>query len=96
MFIFNFVIYCISYTIFIITSKNTISLFSFIKLFDYMTNYMLYRLTKRSNYMLADMLRIHVNFTPSRELLEGSALDEVLEVLPRQTDTCKVCIGSLL
>ncbi|XP_021206053.2 dynein axonemal heavy chain 6 isoform X1 [Bombyx mori] len=61
----------------------------FIKLFDYMTNYMLYRLTKRSNYMLADMLRIHVNFTPSRELLEGSALDEVLEVLPRQTDTCK-------
>ncbi|XP_037299908.1 dynein heavy chain 6, axonemal isoform X2 [Manduca sexta] len=61
----------------------------FIKLTDYMTNYMLYRLTKRSNNMLAEMFRVHVSFTPDRELLEGTAVDEILEVIPRVTDTCK-------
>ncbi|XP_047524724.1 dynein axonemal heavy chain 6 [Pieris napi] len=61
----------------------------FIKLMDYMTNYMLYRLTKRSNAMMADMLRIHVQFQPSIELLESTEVDEVLEDWPRQIDTCK-------
>ncbi|KAJ2954382.1 hypothetical protein O0L34_g2646 [Tuta absoluta] len=61
----------------------------FIKLTDYMTNYMLYRLTKRSNGMMADMLRIHVKYTPSQELLESSVVDEVLEVYPRPEERCK-------
>ncbi|CAH2103550.1 unnamed protein product [Euphydryas editha] len=61
----------------------------FIKLVDYMTNYMLHRLTKRSNMMMADMMRIHMQFTPSPELLAGNDVDEVLENLPRQTETCK-------
>ncbi|XP_049884905.1 dynein axonemal heavy chain 6 [Pectinophora gossypiella] len=61
----------------------------FIKVTDYMTNYMLYRLTKRSNAMMAGMLRIHVKYTPPQELLEGTAVDEVLEVIPRPEDTCK-------
>lgn len=55
-----------------------------------MTNYMLHRLTKRSNKIMASMLRIHKEFTPSLELLSGNELDEVLEVVPRPTDTCKV------
>lgn len=55
-----------------------------------MTNYMLYRLTKRSNYMMADMLRVHVGFTPDRSLLAGKVLDEVLEKIPRPVATCKV------
>lgn len=55
-----------------------------------MTNYMLYRLTKRSNAMMAHMLRIHINFTPPKALLEGNDVEEVLEVLPRVTETCKV------
>lgn len=54
-----------------------------------MTNYMLYRLTKRSNSMMASMLRKHVEFTPDKALLAGNEVDEVLEVLPRDTDTCK-------
>ncbi|XP_028179118.1 dynein heavy chain 6, axonemal [Ostrinia furnacalis] len=61
----------------------------FIKVTDYMTNYMLYRLTKRSNSMMASMLRKHAEFTPDRALLEGTEVDEVLEVVPRDTDTCK-------
>lgn len=55
-----------------------------------MTNYMLYRLTKRSNYMMADMLRVHVGFTPERSLLAGKELDEVLEPYPRPVEKCKV------
>lgn len=55
-----------------------------------MTNYMLYRLTKRSNYMMADMLRVHVSYTPERSLLTGKELDEVLEKYPRPVETCKV------
>lgn len=51
---------------------------------------MLYRLTKRSNHMMAAMLRKHVEFTPDKVLLSGKEVDEVLEVLPRDTDTCKV------
>lgn len=50
---------------------------------------MLYRLTKRSNSMMASMLRKHVEFTPDKALLAGNEVDEVLEVLPRDTDTCK-------
>ncbi|CAH0703556.1 unnamed protein product [Spodoptera exigua] len=61
----------------------------FIKLADYMTNYMLYRLTKRSNKMMSDMLRTHINFTPPLSLLEGNNVEEVLEELPRVTETCK-------
>ncbi|XP_022832877.1 dynein heavy chain 6, axonemal [Spodoptera litura] len=61
----------------------------FIKLADYMTNYMLYRLTKRSNYMMSSMLRTHVEFTPPKALLEGVNVEEVLEVIPRVTETCK-------
>ncbi|XP_026758308.2 dynein axonemal heavy chain 6 [Galleria mellonella] len=61
----------------------------FIKLTDYMTNYMLYRLTKRSIGMMAGMLRTHVEFTPDRSLLEGTEVNEVLEILPRPIDTCK-------
>ncbi|CAH4038360.1 unnamed protein product [Pieris brassicae] len=61
----------------------------FIKLMDYMTNYMLYRLTKRSNAMMADMLRIHVQFQPPIELLQSTEVDEVLEEWPRPIDTCK-------
>lgn len=55
-----------------------------------MTNYMLYRLTKRSNYMMADMLRVHVGYTPDRSLLAGKELDEVLETFPRPVEKCKV------
>lgn len=55
-----------------------------------MTNYMLYRLTKRSNYMMADMLRVHVGYTPERSLLVGKELDEVLETYPRPVEKCKV------
>lgn len=55
-----------------------------------MTNYMLYRLTKRSNYMMADMLRVHVSYTPERSCLTGKELDEVLEKYPRPVETCKV------
>lgn len=55
-----------------------------------MTNYMLYRLTRRSNYMMADMLKIHIGFTPDKELLLGTEVDEVLEKIPRDTPTCKV------
>lgn len=51
---------------------------------------MLYRLTKRSNTMMAHMLRTHVNFTPPKALLEGNDVEEVLEVIPRVTETCKV------
>lgn len=40
--------------------------------------------------MMAGMLRKHAEFTPNRALLEGNEVDEVLEVLPRDTDTCKV------
>ncbi|XP_063373463.1 dynein axonemal heavy chain 6 [Cydia amplana] len=61
----------------------------FIMLADYMTNYMLYHLTKRSNHMMTSMLRIHVEFTPSEDRLMGSEVDEVLEVIPRVTKTCK-------
>ncbi|XP_050361252.1 dynein axonemal heavy chain 6 [Nymphalis io] len=61
----------------------------FIKLVDYMKNYMLHRLTKRSNMIMADMFQKHMEFTPSPELLAGSAVDEVLEFLPRETDKCK-------
>ncbi|PZC80020.1 hypothetical protein B5X24_HaOG215489 [Helicoverpa armigera] len=61
----------------------------FIKLADYMTNYMLYRLTKRSNKMMSDMLRIHVSFTPSPTQLMDEDIEEVVEALPRSTDTCK-------
>ncbi|CAB3225668.1 unnamed protein product [Arctia plantaginis] len=61
----------------------------FIKYTDYMINYMLYRLTKRSNNMMANMFRIHVEFTPSEELLNRTEVDEVLEVYPRPTETCK-------
>ncbi|KAI8430876.1 hypothetical protein MSG28_001009 [Choristoneura fumiferana] len=61
----------------------------FIKLTDYMTNYMLYRLTKRSNAMMADMLRIHASFTPDDSLLASKVVDEVLEVIPRDSETCK-------
>lgn len=53
---------------------------------------MLYRLTKKSNNMLADMLRTHISFTPDRERLESKEVDEILEVIPRQTETCKVSI----
>lgn len=61
---------------------------------DYMTNYMLYRLTKRSNIIMSDMLRIHVGFTPGREILLKTDVDEILEEqLPRPSDTCKVCLG---
>ncbi|RVE44268.1 hypothetical protein evm_011063 [Chilo suppressalis] len=62
---------------------------SFIKVTDYMTNYMLYRLTKRSNAMMAGMLRKHIEFTPDSALLSGTEVDEVLEVVPRDTETCK-------
>ncbi|KAJ8737519.1 hypothetical protein PYW08_000114 [Mythimna loreyi] len=62
---------------------------SFIKLADYMTNYMLHRLTKRSNLMMANMLRIHIGFTPDHEVLMGTEVDEVIEELPRQSETCK-------
>ncbi|VVC96959.1 unnamed protein product, partial [Leptidea sinapis] len=62
---------------------------AFIKLNDYMVNYMLYRLTKLSNTTMADMLRVHMEYTPSMELLEGTEVDEVLEVLPRPVDVCK-------
>jgi hypothetical protein len=55
-----------------------------------MTNYMLYRLTKRSNAMMAGMLRTHFEFSPDRSLLEGTEVDEVLEVIPRDIETCKV------
>ncbi|KAG7313008.1 hypothetical protein JYU34_000085 [Plutella xylostella] len=61
----------------------------FIKLVDYMTNYMLYRLTRRSNYMLAGLLRVHYGFTPELSLLQGTAVDQVLEAVPRDTDTCQ-------
>ncbi|XP_053624487.1 dynein axonemal heavy chain 6 isoform X1 [Plodia interpunctella] len=62
---------------------------AFTKLIDYMTNYMLYRLTKRSNSMMANMLRKHVEYTPDMKLLEGTEVDEVLEVVPRPIETCK-------
>ncbi|XP_052746778.1 dynein axonemal heavy chain 6 [Bicyclus anynana] len=62
---------------------------SLIKLVDYMKNYMLYRLTKRSNMQMAGMLRTHMTFMPSLELLSGMEVDEVLEAWPRQTDDCK-------
>lgn len=55
-----------------------------------MINYMLYRLTKRSNMMMANMFRTHVEFTPNEELLNGTEVDEVLELYPRPTETCKV------
>lgn len=55
-----------------------------------MTNYMLYRLTKRSNYMMADMLRVHVSYTPERSLLAGKELDQVLEKYPRPVKKSKV------
>lgn len=55
-----------------------------------MTNYMLYRLTKRSNNMMADMLRIHHSFAPPEDRLLGMEVDEVLESWPRQIETCKV------
>ncbi|XP_026730807.1 dynein heavy chain 6, axonemal [Trichoplusia ni] len=61
----------------------------FIKLGDYMTNYMLYRLTKRSNSMMANMLRIHIGYTPPPEELDDSVVDEILEHVPRPIDTCK-------
>ncbi|XP_045784195.1 dynein axonemal heavy chain 6 [Maniola jurtina] len=61
----------------------------FIKLVDYMKNYMLYRLTKRSNMQMANMLRTHVQFTPAPELLAGLEVDEVLETWPRPIDVCK-------
>ncbi|CAG5008078.1 unnamed protein product [Parnassius apollo] len=49
---------------------------NFIKLSDYMTNYMLHGLTQRSNAMMADLLRTHAAFTPSAELLAGTTFDE--------------------
>lgn len=55
-----------------------------------MTNYMLYRLTKRSNSMMANMLRIHIGYTPPPEELDDSVVDEILEHVPRPVDTCKV------
>lgn len=55
-----------------------------------MKNYMLYRLTKRSNMQMANMLRTHLQFTPTPELLSGTEVDEVLEAWPRQADICKV------
>lgn len=55
-----------------------------------MTNYMLYRLTKRSNAIMANMLRKHIEFTPDQQTLEGMEVDDVVENIPRQTDTCKV------
>lgn len=61
-----------------------------------MTNYMLYRLTKRSNAMMADMLRVHHNFTPDLNALKGTVTDEVLEDIPRQTERCKVCNKTIL
>lgn len=39
---------------------------------------------------MADMLRVHYNFTPEKSVLEGTVIDEVLEQIPRETDICKV------
>lgn len=55
-----------------------------------MSNYMLHGLTQRSNAMMAGLLRTHSACTPTPTLLAGTELDEVLEELPRQLDTCKV------
>lgn len=61
-----------------------------------MTNYMLYRLTKRSNSMMANMLRVHVDYTPDPEELDGSVVDEIIEHVPRPCETCKVNSITLL
>lgn len=55
-----------------------------------MTNYMLHRLTKRSNMMMANMLRTHVEFTPPDDVLAGKDMETVVETLPRDTEICKV------
>ncbi|KAJ8737210.1 hypothetical protein PYW07_000481 [Mythimna separata] len=62
---------------------------SFIKLADYMTNYMLHRLTKKSNLMMSNMLRIHIGFTPPDEVLMADVVDELVEELPRGSETCR-------
>lgn len=67
--------------------------FSFIKLIDYMTNYMLHGLTKRSNADMADLLHTHASFTPSHELLISLEVDTVLEEWPRPVEKCKVLIA---
>ncbi|XP_045541953.1 dynein axonemal heavy chain 6 [Papilio machaon] len=61
----------------------------FIKLVDYMTNYMLHGLTNRSNAHMANLLRTHASFTPSHDLLTSLDVDTVLEVVPRPVEICK-------
>ena len=55
-----------------------------------MANYMLHRLTKRSNLMMAEMLRTHIGFTPTSEELDGNNIESVVEKVPRDSETCKV------